>query len=931
MNVIKYVFLFFFNLSIASINTVKKIDSTHNSGPLIAVYGNLLPINNADFTPSLSDNTIFLSCQVDGETHYVNYTIVNDGITLLDITNIVVTGLNFSDFQITSLPNFTILPGESTSFTVSFDPNSVGLRTANIEISSNDPVNSVYQFSIQGNGLDYVECGFNLFEEIIVAQDFEPSSIVPVWNYNITSGIALVDGGTAYAESGIPLPIVNRFIGTKSLQVNNSNCSLLFDSINTLNIKDVSFNFRLSSLSKTPADGSENADYVSVAISTNGGISWSNEIQVTGSSQAKWSFASGDAVAQSTFLGTDFIVNYTPTTTGFLTTDGYSMVNINGLPKTNDLRIRLTIVNNNNNEIWAIDEVKLIAKKQASTTWNGSVWSNGLPNNFTKAILDGNYSTGINGSLTTCKCQINIDKTLSVDTNTSLASESDITNFGSFIVEDGGTVIQKDDFAVNYGAATIKRNATIRMFDYVYWSSPIEQFSLNLVSPNTPLNYLWKWNATITNPNGGLGFWIPASGDTMEKGKGYIVRSPSGFSAAPQIFNAIFSGSTINNGLITQSISRGSITSATLSSFTSLNGVPFSVMDDNWNLIGNPFPSALNVDAFLQYNAIENPVIEGAVRLWTHGTPPSSTINPFYSSYQYNYTANDYITHNATATLSGPTGFNGDIASCQGFFVLMNEGTMSNSIVTFKNSMRDNFIDSNTQFYKNSANSTSIEKHRIWLDLVDVSGYATRTVIGYLNNATNEKDVLYDAFASFDGNQNFYSLIDNQMVCIQGRPLPFDTADVVPLGYSIPNSGNYTIAIGALDGLFESNQSVYLEDTLLNTIHNLKQSPYQFYSNSGINDNRFLIKYEDSSLATNDFISENNVIVACQNETIAINSSKIPIKSFKIYDLLGSVLVSKNGLNQLHFVIDYLVSTNQALLINIQLNDGTVVIKKILY
>lgn len=920
--------LFFLNVA----NAKSICDSSKEcNGPQMVVYGNLIAILNGDVTPSTLDNTTFLSCQVVNETNSVTYLIVNDGTTSLNFSNVLITGINSSDFQITNFPTNTLAAGESTTFTVLFNPIAVGLRVATIQINSDDSVNPIYSFDIQGTGLDYVECGYNSFEEIIINQNFEPSSPSP-WNYTVASGLATVSGGTAYAENGVPLQLVPKYLGTKSLQINNSNCIILFDSVNTLNIRDVSFNFRLASMSKTPSEGSENGDYVSVAISSNGGNSWSNEIEVTGSSQAKWSFLSGTGLSQSIYSGSDFIVSFTPISSGFLTTEGYSTISLTGLPKTNDLRIRITVVNNNINEIWAIDDINLLGKRQASSVWNGLQWSNGVPNNYTKAIIQGNYSTLTDGNIITCKCQINSGATLSIGPDSYLSSESDIVNLGNLVVEDGGTIIQKDDYALNSGIATVKRNANIRQLDYVYWSSPLQQCLINSVSPNTPSNYFWKWNPTINNPNGGLGFWVSSAGDTMEKGKGYIIRGPNGYGNTPQNFNAVFSGATINNGFISKTISRGSMNSSTLSNYNSLNGVALSVQDDNWNLIGNPYPSALNVDSFLLYNAIDNPVIEGSVRLWTHGTLPSSNVNPFYNSYQYNYTASDYITYNSTATLSGPNGFNGFIASCQAFFVLMNEGSQGDAQVVFKNSMRENSLHSNMQFFKNQLLNSVEDKHRIWLDLVNDNGYASRTVVGYLNNATNGKDVLYDAFTKLDGNQSIYSLIDDQKVCIQGRSLPFDVNDHLNLGIYVPTSGNYTIAIGALDGIFLNNQDIYIEDTLLQVTQNLKQSPYQFYSNFGTFDNRFILKYQNNLAFDNFLINENiEVVVRPNSNNIILKSNNLKIKSFTVYDVLGRVLLKQKDLNLEYVTVNELLSRNQTLMIRIELENGAEIVKKIIY
>ena len=378
---------------------------------------------------------------------------------------------------------------------------------------------------------------------------------------------------------------------------------------------------------------------------------------------------------------------------------------------------------------------------------------------------------------------------------------------------------------------------------------------------------------------------------------------------------------------------------ANLGTYTSANTIPFSVNDDNWNLVGNPYPSAISVNSFLTYNAVTLPVIEGSVRIWSHNALPlSSTVNPFYNSYQYNYTANDYITHNGTATISGPAGFNGYIGAGQGFFVLMNDGTQTNDVdapinLVFNNSMRVKTTNSNSQFYKmsNSTVTAVDEKHRIWLDLVSNSGNVVRTVVGYLPNATTEKDVMYDAFVRLDGNQNFFSLIEDTKVCIQGRPVPFDNSDLVPLGVSIASSGNYTIAIAFVDGLFsDTNQNIYVEDKLLNVIHNLRTAPYNFTSVLGVFNDRFVLRYTNNALGNDEFDSLQNVVVTTQTQQITIKSEIEKITSVVVYDLLGRELVNKTKLNDNEIVLSNINAKNQALIVKIILENGKVETRKII-
>ena len=88
------------------------------------------------------------------------------------------------------------------------------------------------------------------------------------------------------------------------------------------------------------------------------------------------------------------------------------------------------------------------------------------------------------------------------------------------------------------------------------------------------------------------------------------------------------------------------------------------------------------------------------------------------------------------------------------------------------------------------------------------TNYLTRTLVAYVEGATEGKDRMFDALTDYKSAQNFYSLIDDQVMTIQGKGLPFYQDDKVPLGIKIASNGIYKIAIGAIDGLFEQGQNI---------------------------------------------------------------------------------------------------------------------------
>lgn len=496
---------------------------------------------------------------------------------------------------------------------------------------------------------------------------------------------------------------------------------------------------------------------------------------------------------------------------------------------------------------------------------------------------------------------------------------------GIFNIEDTASLIQIDDVA-NTGTITMRRNATLKALDYVYWSSPVANFASSAISPATPTGLIWKWEPTTsTSYTNQFGNWVNGN-EAMTIGRGYIVRSPSGWPTANTTFTANFVG-VPNNGTILRPITRWTYTGVPTAGPT---GTLVTENDDNWNLLGNPYPSAISADAFISTNITH---LHGFVDLWTHGAPPAAIADPFYQDYQLNYNPNDYLRYNH---LGGTQfGFDGKIGAGQGFFVLMTDaGTMS-EVATFNNSMRSK-DHRNDQFFRTTATTTSsietVERHRIWMKLVAPSGLSSDMLVGYATGATNSLDATFDAMnKGVKVNFELYSLNEGEGLSIQGRALPFDSTDTIPLGVAISQNGIQTIAITSADGLFESpTQGIYLEDLVLNVIHDLRAAPYTFTAAPGRYENRFVLRYTNETLGNNDFINNNSVMVI-SNTNLSVVSIQESIQSVLVFDVLGRLLVNKQNTNSLEVPLHEVQKNNAPLVVQITLTNGTKINKKVVY
>jgi hypothetical protein len=527
-----------------------------------------------------------------------------------------------------------------------------------------------------------------------------------------------------------------------------------------------------------------------------------------------------------------------------------------------------------------------------TTTWNGAAWSSGVPDASTKAIFSGSFT----GSADVHACAVQVlsgNVTFNPGVNLMVENEVTVTG-GSLTFEDAASLVQYNN-AVNSGSIVYKRNTTpMRKYDYTYWSSPVANQSLTAFSPNTNPGKFYQWNTGIYN-------WSFYSG-VMALAKGYIVRAPdiAPFNLViPAVFNASFSG-VPNNGTITTPMVK-----------TALGDL---------NLLGNPYPSAIKADLLFS-DAANTGILDATIYLWTHNSPLNANV----------YTQNDYAIYNylggvGTAPAINPGVNNnipnGNIAAGEGFFI----HALASGNATFKNSMR--LLSSNNQFFRHNENATpeQIDKHRLWLEVTNDQGAYKQTLVGYADGATYEADRGYDGVFVDGGNVvGLYSLIATDKFSIQGRPMPFDNQDQVPLGFSSTIGGAFTISLAQFDGLF-ANQVVYLEDRAMGIIHNLKESSYAFTSAIGTFDDRFLLRFTSGSLS-NPHFGLSDLVIYKEADWI-INSGAVDMQSVRVFDIRGRLLFENKAVssNATRFNVG---TTNEVLLVQVTSVDGLTVTKKV--
>ncbi|PJE42261.1 MAG: hypothetical protein CUR32_05545 [Flavobacterium sp.] len=532
-----------------------------------------------------------------------------------------------------------------------------------------------------------------------------------------------------------------------------------------------------------------------------------------------------------------------------------------------------------------------VTTKPVSCTWNGTAWTNTTgPDADIEAVIAGVYSTAVNGEITAKKVTVN-SGSLTVNSGNTITVVNELVNnltAADVVVENNANLIQTADVD-NTGSVTVKRNSSlIKRLDYTLWSSPVVGQNLLNFSPQTLTNRFYLYNSTTNFYES-----VPSpSTTTFDAGKGFLIRVPNNHPAVtPTAFAGQFVGVPHNGDY-----------SVTMQD---------AVAGERFNLVGNPYPSPINALSFIE-DANNSGSITGTLYFWRK---TNGSANPSYCT----WTSGGFVTNNDDQTFD----LNDVIQTGQAFFV---EATGTNNQLLFTNAMR---ADNNAnQFFRNAQTTTSVERNRVWLNATNGAGAFSQTMIGYMTNASNGFDAQIDGKYINDGEIALTSLLGANPMAIQGRALPFDAADVVPMRFKATTAGTYTIAIDHVDGIFANDQTVFLRDNVLGVTHNLNDGAYTFAVEAGTFDSRFEVVYQATLGTDTPTLTQNQVVVyAADASSVTVATGTIVMNSIKVFDIRGRLLTESNAINASQATLA-LPATNQVVLLQITAVTGETITKK---
>ena len=541
-----------------------------------------------------------------------------------------------------------------------------------------------------------------------------------------------------------------------------------------------------------------------------------------------------------------------------------------------------------------------------------------------------------------------------------LNGESQLVQPMGSIVEQGANI----DRAVT-GFLDRDQQGTASSYNYNYWASPVSPavdnapYSVGAVmmdgSTTIPQHLMFGTGYNFADgmaatPRKISEYWLHkfhgtannyfkwehiGSTGILNIGEGYSMKGTSGSAAILESQNYTYRGLPNNGTIIMENM---------------------NALGEGENyLVGNPYPSALNADEFILDNMKDvvngrnsSNVFNGTLYFWSHFANRTHYLQEYIGGYAaYNLSGGVKAAAideriNATDEEGGrePRQF---IPVGQGFFVSTQLDTEISDIlgttihggqVTFKNNQRIFMteVDAGKSVFHSQerkdvvmGNTSSFEEgeqKRIWLKFKSPKGYHRQILVTADPNATDNFDLGYDAPLIENNVEDMYWYFNNHEFVIQGVS-DFNLDRELQLGIKVQEKGTLKIGLDELMNI-PNDKDIFLKDSLLGIVHNLRKEPYITESDGGIFTDRFKIVFQDDVTVVKPedplIVDDGQLEIMYVNgtRTVSIDNPKL-IKLNRIYlnNLLGQ---------QVHVYFDIPIKKRVELPVN-RFSSGVYILK----
>ena len=438
----------------------------------------------------------------------------------------------------------------------------------------------------------------------------------------------------------------------------------------------------------------------------------------------------------------------------------------------------------------------------------------------------------------------------------------DLNNNGTMNIENDASLLRgatsADGGSGTYNVKQLGGNAV----GYNYWGTPV------VASGSTPgVSYQFNPAASTqdplddNNPNIDPG-WAAFNGN-MTPGRGY-----AGANAGP----VMFSDNAVNNGTLTPAMENNYSYNA--SSPPGVLGTPF-------NLMGNPFPSGLDLGEVIT----DNSGIFGTFYFWVDD-----------ASGGLGYSAADYAIWNPFGAIPSPgtTNANGSVTpdglvkTGQGFMVRNGDFGTGIPQLQFNNSQRIRNTDAGAFFKPNADDS------KLWLSVNgDGPEFFSQILVGATEDATTGEDLLYDAVKiPTNTGASLSAVNDLNKYAILAFPPPA-LEEVVPLHVFVGESGTFTFKADVMIGF--QDLDVYFTDADPNGTSTLLAEGTSITTNltSGTYENRFYLNFMPSFTVGIEDAEENSMRAWAFSDRLTVErEGEFNGESFlQIFDMSGKLVI----------------------------------------
>ena len=489
--------------------------------------------------------------------------------------------------------------------------------------------------------------------------------------------------------------------------------------------------------------------------------------------------------------------------------------------------------------------------RTGKTTRIAGAWNNGTPDRSRRIIINEDYLHS--GSILSARELTLGNSKLTIDNNLLIVSENININSGSEIRLAGSrsqliTTHSEDSKISGNGKLYIDQNSDIpSTYRYNYFSSPVTTVGENTYTiesvmkdgstatsaDSTPLNMTFTNEMDgdhTTSPITIADYWIYSYGSSsgwdqtrkdgeLNPADGFTFKGPG------QEQNYTFVG-TPNDGTITATVS-----------------------PNTYYLVGNPYPSAINSEKFIEDNVNAT---SGTLYFWEqHGGANGETD---ITGHGVEFMIGGYATRNLVIGIPAPNNGDSDnffkdpgkyIPIAQGFFII------GSGDVVFKNSQREyKYEGDDSVFFRdgennevNSNRNTSILKlgmdymhpktntlYHNQIGIVFMEGLSFNFEKGY--DSPYYKNEETSMYWKFKEDENHYVIAGVQ---------PISNELEIPLSIKLESSGDINLKIDEIENI---NINIYLKDLLKNKVYQLNDAEgTKLNLDKGTYEDRFIIVF----------------------------------------------------------------------------------------